>query len=186
MASHVLTTSRTSEKRFIKMQPPRLSGISSTLKKGMSFSTIKRSVVWIDKERKVAKETQKAREESQGTTSPSTWIDLRSEVSSEDYDGITLSSVDNYTFASETASYFTPPLTFQQSAGYDNGFPAYYERTSQVVLDGDQDSVAEKSEVSEESQVVYPDTVRLLLIALSISLSLFLVALDRTIISTAM
>jgi hypothetical protein len=166
------------------MGPPRQTSLGSTLKRGMSFSTIRNSVVWIDKERKAVKEARKVRSEKQEPSSPQAWIDLRSDASTE-CDSISLTSIDKYTFVSETASYFTPPLTFERSAGYDNGFPAYYEPTT-VQNDAEQRSTSEKSDGSHESHVIYPGTARLSLITLSISLSLFLVAMDRTIISTAM
>jgi hypothetical protein len=151
----------------------------------MSLSTIKRSVVWIDNERKAVKEAQKSRLQNGEPPSPKPWIEVRSEASTVQYDGISLSSVDNYTFASETASSFTPAFTFERSAGYDYGQRRYYDSTPGR-NEPDQGSVAAKSAAAHESQVVYPGTFRLLLITLSIAISLFLVALDRTIVSTAM
>jgi len=168
------------------MEPPRLQPPRTTFKtKIMSLSTIKRSVVWIDNERKAAKEARKAKFQSRDRLWPSPWIDLRSEASTAGYDGDSLTSIDNYTYISESASYFTPPLTFERSAGYDNGRPMYFEPTYEKDND-DGKSVTEKSITSNESHVIYPGAIRLALITLSIALSLFLISLDRTIVSTAM
>jgi Major Facilitator Superfamily len=150
----------------------------------MSMSTLKRSVVWLDQERERVKEVWRASTGSGGNGSPDAWIDLRSEPSSDDCDGETLSSftLEEYTYRSMTASMITPPLLLEQAAGYDsgNGMPMYYERR----VPFDVRSAGTKS--SEESQTVYPDTLRLTGITISIGLTLFLVALDRTIVSTAM
>src|SRR2546423_12923711 len=110
----------------------------------MSFSTIKRSVVWLDTERKMAKEEQKENQ-PRDLNSPDPWIELRSEASSEDYDGKTLSSVSRYTWASSAPSLATPPMLLERAAGYDLGRKPNYESRLSVPEEEDSLSATEKS-----------------------------------------
>lgn len=78
-------------------------------------------------------------------------------------------------------SVYTPSTTWEYAAGYEKGAYAYSHHAGSQAFAGKPQSV-----MSTESNIVYPDTLRLTLITISLSLSLFLIALDRTIVATAM
>lgn len=93
----------------------------------------------------------------------------------------TVSSLSNY----------TPSEAWEIAAGYEKGgFPSYYEDSRRFSNRGwKQSSIASmkrQSVLSIDPDIVYPGNFRLLLIIISLSLSTFLVALDRTVVSTAM
>src|SRR5580704_11512496 len=94
----------------------------------MALSAIKQSVVWVDKERRLAREAvDRSSVVIQNIGSSDGWIDLTSGTSTEEYEGDTLSSIDRYTFIS-SASFVIPPVLLERAAGYDDGkrLEAYY------------------------------------------------------------
>ena len=148
-------------------------------------TTIKRSVVWLDLEEKPKRpkrSSQRLSKSSQSTSqapsSPGPWIDLASVASSNGEDHESIHSAD-YSF--DSISVYTPSTTWEYAAGYEKGALAYGHYAGSQTLAGKAMSV-----VSTESNIVYPNTFRLILITISLSLSLFLIALDRTIVATAM
>lgn len=147
-------------------------------------TTIKRSVVWLDLEEKPKRpkrSSQRLSKSSQSTSqapsSPGPWIDLASIASSNGEDHESIHSEDY----SDSMSVYTPSTTWEYAAGYEKGALAYGHYAGSQSFAGKAMSV-----VSTESNIVYPSTFRLILITISLSLSLFLIALDRTIVATAM
>jgi hypothetical protein len=137
-------------------------------------------------------------------SSPSPWIDLRSIASDEKSDADN-ESIDEKSEAgnesieeqkedvistADTQSIYTPSEGWTTAAGYERGvFPlSYYEtyppgdsgsnRFSKVVKTGGLEKPAES--------IVYPNRLRFIGICVSLVLSTFPTALDRTIVSTAM
>jgi hypothetical protein len=81
----------------------------------------------------------------------------------------------------DSMSAYTPSTTWEYAAGYEKGAFAYSHYAGSQTFAGKAQSV-----VSTDSNVVYPNGIRLTSITISLSLSLFLIALDKTIVATAM
>jgi len=135
--------------------------------------------------------------------SPSPWIDLRS-IASDDEDKDNEDSDDNEdkkdnddkSFHSishvESDTNFTPSEGWELAAGYEKGGfgLSYYE----TYPPGSDEESKHSSMVSKrpasvktvEKPIVYPSKVRLFFIGISLVLSTFPTALDRTIVATAM
>jgi hypothetical protein len=166
----------------------------------MSTTSGKRSVVWLDLEKKQQRlSTTSAPPTSQlspvstrplvTSSSPGPWIDLRSVASSDDGETESVHTIHTEgTTTISSLSAYTPSEAWEIAAGYEKGgVPWYYEdsrRFSNARLSVA--SLKRQSVLSTSSDIVYPGKLRLLLILISLSLSTLLVALDRTIVSTAM
>lgn len=149
-------------------------------------ATVKRSVVWLDleeKSKRPQRTSQRLSKSSQSTASrappsPGPWIDLASVASSNGDDHESVHSA-NYSF--DSMSVYTPSTTWEYAAGYEKGAFAYGHYAGSQTFAGKAQSV-----VSADSNIIYPNKFRLTFITISLSLSLFLIALDRTIVATAM
>lgn len=149
----------------------------------MSSPTVKRSVVWLDLEKK-ARRTSSRSTESQTPASPLPWIDLASVAGSNDgSDRATIKSFGTTDFSADTTSVYTPHTGWEFAAGYERGAYAFSHHAGSGIFSP---SGKTQSVVSAESNIEYPDAWRLTLIFILLSLSMFLVGLDRTIVSTAM
>jgi hypothetical protein len=146
---------------------------------------VKRSVVWLDLEEKPKRPkgssqtlSKSSLSTSQAPPSPGPWIDLASVASSNGEDHESDHTADD---SFDSMSVYTPSTTWEYAAGYEKGALAYGHYAGSQTFAGKAMSV-----VSIESNIVYPNTVRLILITISLSLSLFLIAMDRTIVAAAM
>jgi hypothetical protein len=154
----------------------------------MSSSKVKRSVVWLDlekKEKKVDRRTSRSTQSTQQTpASPLPWLDLESVVDSQEgSDRDTINSFHATELSADTASVYTPATGWEFAAGYEKGAYAFSHQAGSGIFPA---SGRAQSVVSTESNIEYPSGLRLILIFTSLSLSLFLIGLDRTIVSTAM
>ena len=147
-------------------------------------ATVRRSVVWLDdldakpKKSKLSKRHSKSSQStSRPPLSPKPWIDLASVASSNGEDA----SVHAVDYSLDSMSVYTPSTTWEYAAGYEKGAHAYSHYSGSHTFTG-----KARSLMSTESNVVYPSSLRLTLITISLALSLFLIALDRTIVATAM
>jgi hypothetical protein len=152
----------------------------------MSPPTVKRSVVWLDLEKKEARRTSSRSTQStkQTPASPLPWIDLASVAgSNEGSDRDTINSFRTTDFSAETNSVYTPNTGWEFAAGYEKGAYAFSQHAGSGIFPA---SVRAQSVFSTESNIEYPSGWRLTFIFTSLSLSIFLIGLDRTIVSTAM
>jgi len=167
---------------------------------GPSASAPRRHIPWLDLQRRPWRLSWISRGESAPTSpissrragpdSPSPWIDLQSNVSSERVSQVAYSE-----------SVYSEPLPttpsaldieresvrMQSEGATDRGsedeprrIPAHFGRPPE------RPSTAQQSVLSINSSISYPDFIRLVLITISVVLVNFFVSLDRTIVSTAM
>jgi hypothetical protein len=140
-------------------------------------------VVWLDLEKKARRTSSTSTQSTQTPASPLPWIDLGSVVdSNEESDRDTINSF-RTDFSATTNSVYTPTTGWEFAAGYEKGAYAFSQHASSGILTA---SVKAQSVISTESNINYPSGWRLTFIFISLSISIFLIGLDRTIVSTAM
>lgn len=135
----------------------------------------RRSVVWLDLEKKGRRGVRHSR--STAPPTPSSGGVQENRRKAPDYDRQTLHSVRSADYTQDTSSVYTSLTALEFSAGYEKAASKAHIPASVIFSDTD-------SADSDETE--YPSPLRLALITLSLCLTLFLVALDRTVVSTAM
>jgi hypothetical protein len=174
----------------------------------------KRSVVWLDLEDKYMRDSYQSSQSSplspipsrhRVAPSPSPWIDLRSNASAADEESVytrseTFETIDND--GSDRYSRYAPSSAWEIASEYEKGgFPIpfqTYQRfsrgMSEILSRNEKESTSRRTSLKapslgkpeEDSNISYPGRLRLFFILVSLSLSMFVVSLDRTIIAPAM
>jgi hypothetical protein len=160
----------------------------------MSFSTLRRALSWVDRELKILKTSQtprnsmvpismspdfkiSAKQQDQG------WIDLKSNASLSEADSIyTIDSRNGYVLDfADLESLYTPSLDWEAIEGTNEKriVAPSFNQESGGMLDGS------KAVPTLESDIGYPTTLRVSFVVFSLAISIFVVALDRTIVATA-
>jgi hypothetical protein len=163
----------------------------------MSFSNLRRSLSWVERELKTLT-TSRTRRKSivpismspdfkisarQQDYSPTPWIDLKSNASSSEAASIyTIESRKRYVSdLADLESLYTPSLHWEDIEGTNEKRivrPSFSQRSEGM-------SSGSETVNTLESEIVYPTTLRLSFVILSLAISIFVVALDRTVIATA-
>jgi hypothetical protein len=161
----------------------------------MSFSTRRRALSWVGNERKVVTKSKRSSvppismspvsqtSARQQDYSPTAWIDLKSNASSSETASI-------YTIDSrkrrildlvDSESLYTPSLHWEiiDETNEKQIVAASFGQKPGAMWSGSQ------TVTTLESDIVYPPTLRVLFVFLSLAISIFVVGLDRTIVATA-
>ena len=158
----------------------------------MSFSTLRRALSWVDRELKTLTRNPivpismspdfriSARQPDQ---SPTAWGDLKSNASSSEAASIyTINSPKRYGLdLVHSESLYTPSLHWEVIEGTNEkriAIPSVSQSSSGM-------SSGSQTVTTLESDIVYPSTLRVSFVILSLAISIFVVALDLTIVATA-